>query len=667
IYWYSGSTGSMVNGAEYHVNDDWLFYSGANVQFTNGIVYFEGPESSSLYSHDSDCRLYHIRPYKTGTTLTLQGQDTLYVDGSLIMGSTCTLTTSATMPLLVVNHYINNASTGQIHLDHGELRLTGPSYTNTFQAGDYVNHFSIGEPGSKSTTYTKTLDSDLLVKGNLTINAGTLNPNNYALYVQGNWANYAGTAGFTEGAGLVEFTGGSPAAMLTAETFYNLNLNKTYVGYTGLEISDSVTVLNALNINDGTIKMNNPSVLNVRGDLNIQLNAGLNANDGSGISIYVGDDFDDFNPTSSTVAGYNPGTSTLIMNGSVNQYIRSLTTLNHLEVRSKGNFVYPYIGYELTCEDLNIMEGTFGLNSTRVNVAGNCNNYGNLRMNTANDTLDVNGSIKWFSGSTDDVTSGGIIVRLQWYFYLGANVQLGTGNTVFMRSPPSYGIAIISEYGNNCSFGKLAIDQAGMGSSYIYGSQDTIRVSGDLSLAPYNRIRMDNIKWRVKGTILMSPTSKFNQFLSSAKLEIDGNFTQEGEIEMNEGTTLVHGAYELATTGVLRLHGGEFINDQAYSASKAWRYLRGKMVMDDGLFELTGNSIWIGSTFTDSISGGTLRNGYSFSAITANTFEPSGGVFELSSGTYSTSRRIEINASNYFHDLIFDNTQSTILFDPIDI
>src|SRR5690606_26813229 len=140
-------------------------------------------------------------------------------------------------------------------------------------------------------------------------------------------------------------------------------------------ISDSVTVLNALNINDGTLEMNNPSSLNVRGDLNIQLDAGLNANDGSGIRVYVGDDFDDFNPTTSSLRGYDPGTSTLIMNGSVNQYIRSLTTLNHLEVRSTGNFVYPYIGYELTCEDLKIMEGTFGLNSTRVNVSGNCNIY----------------------------------------------------------------------------------------------------------------------------------------------------------------------------------------------------------------------------------------------------------------------------------------------------
>ncbi|HRY99132.1 MAG TPA: hypothetical protein P5550_08785, partial [Bacteroidales bacterium] len=651
IYWCSGSTGSMVTGAEFHISDDWTFYGGANVQFTAGTVYFEGTDASNVNIYEPNCRFYNVRPYKAGATLTLQGPDTTYIDGYLILGSSGSLNTASSMPLLVVDDYINNASSGSLHLDHGELRLTGPSYASTFLGGDYVNHLSIGDPGSKAVTNTKSLNSALVVNGNLTINNGTLNPNNNNLYVKGNWANYAGSSGFTEGTGKVILDGATAADILTHETFYNLELDKTFANFNGLEFSDSISVLNALHIYDGTMEMNIPAILHVGGDITIEAGAGLNANDGSGIKVYCGDDFDNLNTTNTSEVGYSPGNCILIMNGSAYQYIRCSTPIGDLEIRSTDYYVYPYYGYPLTCSDLIISEGMLTPNGVKVKATGNCDIHGMLYMALSSDTLDVAGNIKWYSGSDANITNGSIIAGYGWYFYDGTTARLGTGNTVYMRSAIPLAAPIYA--GNNTvgAFGNLVIDPSGTG--YVYPTNDTVHVLGDMILGVGDRIKMFTGKIHVHGTVSMQGTSKIDEFHSTGLLEIDGNFNQMGQIGMNYGKTLIHGAYELIGSGVLRLNGGSFINDQAYSSSKAFRELWGKLVMSGGLFEIRSNSILIGNSFIDSISGGTIRCGFTFYAGDPNTFQPSGGTFEFSEQSYSGvgSAYMSMNATNYFHHL----------------
>jgi hypothetical protein len=74
------------------------------------------------------------------------------------------------------------------------------------------------------------------------------------------------------------------------------------------------------------------------------------------------------------------------------------------------------------------------------------------------------------------------------------------------------------------------------------------------------------------------------------------------------------------------------------------------------LFEIMHNSIYLGSTFNDNITGGTMRTGYSFSANYAGTFEPSGGNVEFTSTESGPFILCNSNVGNYFND--FNNTGS---------
>ncbi len=69
--------------------------------------------------------------------------------------------------------------------------------------------------------YTLTLNGDLNIYGNLTMNnaAGIIN-------AKGNWNNYVGAAGFTEGPGKVVFNGGAYHQYCSSETFNILEVNK---------------------------------------------------------------------------------------------------------------------------------------------------------------------------------------------------------------------------------------------------------------------------------------------------------------------------------------------------------------------------------------------------------------------------------------------------------
>lgn len=114
-------------------------------------------------------------------------------------------------------------------------------------AGTY-HHLSI------SGTSTKTLTCALIVNGNLTINSGTLDMSgsNYKITIYGNWNNTGGT--FVERNGTVEYAGTANTSITnsSAETFYNLEINKTSGGVT-LATGTSLDITNTLTLTNGVI------------------------------------------------------------------------------------------------------------------------------------------------------------------------------------------------------------------------------------------------------------------------------------------------------------------------------------------------------------------------------------------------------------------------------
>ncbi|MDD4555272.1 MAG: T9SS type A sorting domain-containing protein [Bacteroidales bacterium] len=158
------------------------------------------------------------------------------------------------------------------------------------------------------------------INGNVTILSGKLSAGISAIYVAGNWNNQVGVEGFDAGTGWVTFDGDQAADILSPETFYWLEVDKTYNNYDALEINQNVTCMDNLHILDGCVELNDPACLFVSGDIYIAPGAGLNANDAYGPEIYVGKDWWNPNPPFTTSTGFDPGFySTVIFNGTIDQ------------------------------------------------------------------------------------------------------------------------------------------------------------------------------------------------------------------------------------------------------------------------------------------------------------------------------------------------------------
>ena len=205
------------------------------------------------------------------------------------------------------------------------------------------------------------------IHGSVTIQNGTLAALANTISVMGDWSNLVGTSGFNEGTGKVVFYGANEADILTGETFYDVDLSKTYPSYNALELWQNVTVSNDLRILDGSMELNLPTDLFITGNLIINQDAGLNANDGYGPLIYVGKNWSNLNIGFSDHHGFDAGDySTVYFNGGADQYLTKDGTeeiFNHLTIdKSSGYF---RSNDNITCTgNMDILNGAWSDNVT---------------------------------------------------------------------------------------------------------------------------------------------------------------------------------------------------------------------------------------------------------------------------------------------------------------
>ena len=216
------------------------------------------------------------------------------------------------------------ASDGGFQQNGGTFEFVGSTTGNyiQFNINNYINDFLFNRTANY-IIYPANTAPDFIIKGNVTINSGTFSSNGNDIYVGGDWANNSGSSAFNETSAKVVFDGANSADILTGETFYNLVLDKTYVGFDGLELADGITVnvLGDFNALDGDLEMNSNSTLNVAGDVHLAAGGGLNAYSDYGLEITVGGDFVDDNTSNNTLVGYSPGDEVITFNGTGDQYI----------------------------------------------------------------------------------------------------------------------------------------------------------------------------------------------------------------------------------------------------------------------------------------------------------------------------------------------------------
>jgi predicted outer membrane repeat protein len=338
--------------------------------------------------------------------------------------------------------------------------------------------------------------------------------------------------------------------------------------------------------------------------------------------------------------------------------------------------------------NLNIASGALTLNGNTVDVANDVDVYGTLNMTNAADILNVGDAaydnLAFYSGSFGNLTAG--VVNLSSWVYIpsGGLLTATTGNTMNFNGPSIAGIDI-RESGS--VFGNINIISVSPFRFYSIGGH-TIEIDGDFDLQAGNTMELMNNTVVVHGNFTDAATSIIyvydgpvdggNRNLFSANgnvenqndisiienpknsqdsrsrggsFEIDTDFTLTGLMDVSDGDVLVHGEFELATTGTLTIDGGSFISDE-YTRDRAWRYLRGTFNLSDGLFEITNNSTNFASTAATDISGGTIRTGGAFYGVHTGTFQPTGGIVEIIGDAGDNA--VYCSNGNYFYDLVIN-------------
>ena len=146
-------------------------------------------------------------------------------------------------------------------------------------------------------------------------------------YLGGGWTHFPGTGIFNEGTGVVIFDGDQVGFIKWSETFYDVIVDKSFIGENALHLDHStyINVNNDFQILDGSVYIIATSSITVANDILIELGAGLHASDNLGLPsrIYVGGDWQNNNTIYNLAEGFWPGKSIVEFNGIINQNIIS--------------------------------------------------------------------------------------------------------------------------------------------------------------------------------------------------------------------------------------------------------------------------------------------------------------------------------------------------------
>ena len=295
--------------------------------------------------------------------------------------------------------------------------------------------------------------------------------------------------------------------------------------------------------------------------------------------------------------------------------------------------------------NLTIESGVFDLFEFGLSIANDLIINGNPRMTNSANIVDVGNDIIWNSGSDSSIGNGTFNIYGDWYFNNGTDAQLGTGNTVnFVGS----GSQLIYNFDENASFGNVTVNKPDTMPVWLDNSSThDFQIDGDLTLTNTSRLQVQSNTITVDGTLDIENGSKMYLEHTGGELINNSDFTLNGELDIDGGDVLIHGEFDLESTGILTIDGGSFVYDVGFSELPL--NIKGAFHMTDGLYQAP-ERFGVGSSANTNISGGTIRVS-SLIAETAGTFQPAGGEVEL----YLGGGNLQCSNGNYCHNLTISN------------
>jgi hypothetical protein len=565
--------------------------------------------------------------------------------------------------------YIDDGANARMYdctydLDASQFRIDGSFNLNGFTVTADYSDIS-GTLTMASGTFNVTVNGPYFQDGSLlTMSGGYLNGYESIRFLAGSAENVSGgtitldkdfyneSGVFTPTGGTFIFEGSISSDIIEPTTFYNLSVNKTTTSFdavengTGNGLGVDISVLGTLDIIDGSVELNSPCMLSVAGSLVIESGAGLNANDNPDVHIQVGSNWSNQNLSGGFDAGnyseveFNAPVSSAI------QIVQENNGFNTVTINSGATYVRPSMatGYGLIhARNVDIVEGNLKVAGGKIIVDEDLKIWSNLIENISTDSLIVD-DIFWKSGSTDEITSGNILVSGSWTWENGTNASIGSGNLVtFTGSTTEF----IDSYDSDAAFFNLDINK-GTGIVNIYTlSTQPVRVLNNMNVKASSLFHAQNRDLEVDGVLDVKngATMRLN---SGGSVDLSDDFTLNGYINLNTGGDFyVHGAFQQSSTGNLNIQHGSFVVDTPVYAERASVTLNGTLSMSVGTFEITYYSLQLSPTFIDNITGGTIRVGGSF-IESAGVFQPSGGAVE-----FIGNGNVQITQPTgcYFHDL----------------
>lgn len=312
---------------------------------------------------------------------------------------------------------------------------------------------------------------------------------------------------------------------------------------------------------------------------------------------------------------------------------------------SKGNTANAISN--IACyEHLYIDGGTLNMNTYDFTTNGSAVIYGTLEMNSADNDFTVGWDVHWMPGSSDNVSAGNFWVGRHWYFESGTSAQLGTGNTVHFVNN---GTQIITTNDGDAEFGNVSIENTALAVWTGNTSASEMRVAGNFTVVDNGKFVLQDNDVVVDGILDIQPGGYIRTDHPEDQLTVNSNFTLNGELEVGDGSVMVHGTFDIAATGELTIATGSFTYDEGIGECQIY----GTINLSDGTLT-TNEAIVVKSGAVMNVSGGIIRS-HALIADYANTFQPSGGIFELSSESTGFGS-IRLDATNYFHNLKINST-----------
>ena len=505
----------------------------------------------------------------------------------------------------------------------------GTAYTNnmtgtvTFNGSDQLISASDFGNVTFAGSGTKTLNGDLFVGGDLTINDGiTVDANIRAIdMLDGNWIN-SGTGVFTQTTGTVSFSS-------TASTqIINANANNVF-GDLDIDNGAAQTVIA---VSDVHVARDFDLVQNL-GDFNLGSN-----------TLYVGRNF--YYRTGTSFTFTLPG-ATIHFNGSIDQDIRNYASGTY------PNLVFSGPGEKRFYDNGLNIDGDVTINNTTVDginlahtVAGNWTNNGTYQHNNS---ITFDGADQTISASTfhDVIIAGSGTKTLSGNIALNGRLQINDGATLDVGAGNNK--IVVEESWTNTGTG-VFVPRNGLvefsgGYSQIFTGTTTGPAAGKQFWDVL--INTNTSRAELDGDLIVENDFTIN---SGGELELDGfdmyvagNFTNNGTFDFNNNNSL------LTFNGTSGTHtidpGGSLFRYTVINAPGAIYQLAGELefldtnnngvllTVSNGTFDLNGNTVSFSTTDTQDIvvSGGVLEidAGATFRLGRDSDVSITGGIFRL--------------------------------------